>query len=461
MSLGSSSILRTINPSTGETLSEYFIESEEDVEKKLLLSSTQWRIWKKEKLSQRQKLLAMLAKVLKRNEEEYAKLMSLEMGKPITQSIAELRKCALLCEYYAENALQQLSPLSISTEAKKSYVSFEPLGNILGVMPWNFPFWQVFRFAVPTLLCGNTAMLKHASNVPGCAQAIEKIFLEAGFPEGVFQNLIIPAERVSSLIADSRVQGVSLTGSEKAGRAVASAAGLNLKKSLLELGGSDPYVVLKDCDLELAAESCVNSRLINSGQSCIAAKRFIVESPIYKEFLSLVVEKMNSKKIGDALSRETKIGPLARDDLRKTVHEQVEKSAQEGADLILGGKILDGPGAFYPCTVLAHVRKGMRVYEEECFGPVASVIKAKDQQEAIDIANDTSYGLGAAVFTKDLEKGERIAREELQAGSCFVNQFVKSDPRLPFGGIRNSGYGRELGLFGIREFANIKTISLA
>jgi succinate-semialdehyde dehydrogenase/glutarate-semialdehyde dehydrogenase len=384
--------------------------------------------------------------------------MTDEMGKPLKDALAEVEKCAWVCDYYAENTAKFLEDELVNTDATKSFVRYQALGLVLAVMPWNFPFWQVFRFAAPALMAGNGALLKHASNVPGCAAAIEEAFNECGVPKGLFTNLHIPSDRVGDLIRHPLVKAVTLTGSDAAGRSVAKIAGECLKKTVLELGGSDPYIVLEDADLELAAETCKNSRLINAGQSCISAKRMIVVSAVYDDFIKLFKEKMAAVTFGDPNDDSSGIGPMARADLRDELHAQVEKSIEKGAECILGGQVPDRVGAFYPPTILTNVKPGMPAYEAELFGPVAAVIQAKDEDEAIRIANDTGFGLGAAVFTQDVNKGERIAAEFLQAGSCFVNGPVKSDPRLPFGGIKESGYGRELSHFGIKEFVNIKTV---
>jgi succinate-semialdehyde dehydrogenase / glutarate-semialdehyde dehydrogenase len=364
----------------------------------------------------------------------------------------------LVCDYYADNALTALQPESIETDARKSYILFHPLGVILAIMPWNYPFWQVFRFAAPALMAGNAAVLKHACNVPGCSLAIEEIFKTAGFPENLFQNVLLAAERVDRLIAQPFIRAVTLTGSQFAGQAVAARAGELLKKTVLELGGSDPYIILEDADLEKTVESCVTSRLLNAGQSCIAAKRFVVVEAVRKRFTDILAAQMEQKKLGDPLDEDTEIGPQARLDLRDELHRQVMQSIERGARCLLGGRIPGGDGAFYPATVLDNVQKGMPAYEEETFGPVAAVITVKNEAEAIRTANDTAFGLGAAVFTADVDHDERIAADKLEAGNCFVNAFVKSDPRLPFGGIKQSGYGRELSHYGIKEFVNIKTV---
>jgi succinate-semialdehyde dehydrogenase/glutarate-semialdehyde dehydrogenase len=380
------------------------------------------------------------------------------MGKPINQSRAEVEKCAWVCSYYAENTERFLNDEMIRTDASKSFVTFRPLGVVLAVMPWNFPFWQVFRFAAPGLMAGNGGILKHASNVSGCALAIEDVFIKAGFPENIFRAILVPSSQMENVIKNEKVKAVTLTGSVPAGKSVARTAGSVLKKTVMELGGSDPYIILEDADLEFAADTCVTSRLINGGQSCIAAKRFIVVERVYDEFEKLFIENMKLKKMGNPFEEQIDLGPQASVKLRDELHDQVTKSIEMGAKLLIGGKIPEVKGAFYPPTILTEVKKGMPAYNEELFGPVAALIKANDENDAIRIANDTIFGLGAAVFTSDKIRGEKIAREKLNAGCCFVNDFVKSDPRLPFGGIKESGYGRELSKFGIREFVNIKTV---
>ncbi|WP_394804401.1 NAD-dependent succinate-semialdehyde dehydrogenase [Portibacter lacus] len=447
----------TINPATGHELNEYESFSDEKVSK--LISATQKRFseWKRTSFSHRAELMNKAAKVLEDNKEEYAEMMTQEMGKTYKSAIGEVEKCAWVCRYYAENAAEFLKSEEVETEASKSKICYRPLGVVLAVMPWNYPLWQVFRFAAPALMAGNVGLLKHASNVPGCALIIEDVFRQAGFPENTFTTLIISSSQVEKVLDHSAVKAATLTGSGPAGSAVASSAGSKIKKTVLELGGSDPYIVLEDADIEWAAEQCKTSRLLNTGQSCIGAKRFVVVDEVYDEFLEKFKEKMALASVGDPMD-DVDMGPMARIDLRDEVHDQVERSVKKGAKVILGGEIPNKPGAFYPATILTNVKPGNPAYEEEIFGPVATVIKAKDEEDAIRIANDTEFGLGACVFTKDLEKGERIAEEELNAGCCFVNQFVKSDPRLPFGGINASGYGRELSYYGIREFVNIKTV---
>jgi succinate-semialdehyde dehydrogenase / glutarate-semialdehyde dehydrogenase len=448
----------SINPSSGKLLKTYKADTLKQVEQKIAQTHHAWLSWKETSHDERSRLLKAMAEVLQSRKKEFAILMALEMGKPVNQGVAEIEKCASVCQYYADNAAIYLADQLIATEASKSYVSFQPIGVVLAVMPWNFPFWQVFRFLAPALAAGNCGVLKHASNVPGCALAIEEVVRQAGFPENVFQTLLIGSAMVEKIIENRLIQAVTITGSTGAGKQVAQKAGSLVKKTVLELGGSDAYVILEGADLENAAEICVNSRLINGGQSCIAAKRFIVVKSLEKEFTRLMVSKMKAKKMGDPLIADTDIGPQARPDLRNELHEQVKLSIKKGAKCVLGGTLPKGKSAYYPATVLTKVKPGMPAYDEELFGPVAAIITAKDEADAIRIANDSQFGLGAAVFTKDKGRGERIAATQLQAGSCFVNAMVKSDPRLPFGGIKQSGYGRELGLFGIHEFVNIKTV---
>ncbi len=447
-----------INPATGDEGKTYPDMVQEEVHSIVEACHTEWTRWRKTSFAERAEKMQKAGHLLRERTEELALLMAEEMGKPLAQGRAEAEKCAWVCDYYADNAEAFLASQLLETDASKSYVAFQPLGVVLAVMPWNFPFWQVFRFAAPALMAGNGGVLKHASNVPGCALAIEAIFRDAGFPSDIFRSLLIPSRMVKAVIEHPRVMAVTLTGSTPAGQAVASQAGAALKKTVLELGGSDPYLVLEDADLELAATTCANSRLINGGQSCIAAKRFIVVEAVRQRFESLFVGQMRVQKMGDPMEQGVQVGPQARMELRDELHEQVERSVKAGARLLLGGAIPDRPGAYYPPTVLTDVKKGMAVYDEETFGPVAAIIPVKDEAEAIAVANDSVFGLGAAVFTQDVARGEQIAREELEAGSCFVNALVKSDPRLPFGGIKTSGYGRELAEFGIREFVNIKTV---
>lgn len=451
-------MLTSINPATGETIATYEEHTSDEINSILELTGKEQNRWGRTSFDLRHELLMNAAEQLHKEKEKYARLMTLEMGKTIKSAIAEVEKCALVCEYYAEHAESFLQNEPVKTDASESYVAYRPLGVVLAVMPWNFPLWQVFRFAAPALMSGNGAILKHASNVTGSALDIEEIFREAGFPEHLFRTLKIGSKKVAGVIGHPVVKAVTLTGSGPAGRAVAEKAGSVLKKTVLELGGSDPYMILEDADLDETVETCVASRLINAGQSCIAAKRFIVVEPVLEEFTGRFIELMAVKKMGDPFNEENDLGPQARNDLRSELHEQVQKSILAGAICRLGGTIPEGKGAYYPPTVLTNVTPGMPAYEEELFGPAAAIISAKDENEAIQIANDNPFGLGAAVFTKDIERGKRIAEKEIEAGCCFVNQFVKSDPRLPFGGIRESGYGRELSFVGIREFVNIKTV---
>ncbi|MDP1993679.1 MAG: NAD-dependent succinate-semialdehyde dehydrogenase [Ignavibacteria bacterium] len=451
-------MIYSIDPTTEEPIAGYEEYSDEKILRIIEKSEKAFHQQKGTPLPQRIKLMLIVASILEKRKEEFSKLMTLEMGKPIIQSRAEIDKCIWLCKYYCENADHFLADEFIQTDARKSFISFQPLGIILAVMPWNFPFWQVFRFAVPNLLAGNACLLKHSSNVSGTALAIEQIFNDAGFGEHLFRTLLISSSKVKQVIEHPLVKAVTITGSTPAGKSVASIAGRVLKKSVLELGGSDPYIILEDADLLQAAKTCVTARLINGGQSCIAAKRFIIVEKVFERFQELFVEQMKLKKMGNPFDESNDIGPLARIDLRDELHGQVQQSLKQGAKILLGGFIPEGKGAFYPPTVLTDVDENNIAFTEEIFGPVAPLIKAENEDDAIRLANKTEFGLGAAVFTKDLVKGEHIAREKILAGACFVNSFVKSDPRLPFGGINQSGYGRELGLFGMREFVNIKTI---
>ena len=451
--------MQSIDPTTGVVIHTYAEHSAVEVQRMVQAAVAAQGKWRALGFAERAKPLRRTATILRRDKEQHAVLMAREMGKPLDQGRAEVEKCATCCDYFAEHAEGFLSPEKVLTEASKSYVLFQPLGVLLAIMPWNFPFWQVIRAVAPSLMAGNAVMLKHASNVSGCALAVRNIFREAELPEDLFSVALISSQRVAELIAHRGIAAVTLTGSTEAGKSVAAAAGAHLKKTVLELGGSDPYVVLEDADLDAAAEVCVSSRLINSGQSCIAAKRFIVARSVRSEFESRMVTKMRARKMGSPLEAGTQIGPMARADLRDSLHEQVERSIRSGAKLLLGGEIPAGTGAFYPATVLTNVRPGIAAFDEETFGPVAAIIEAADEAEAIALANRSVFGLGAAVFTRDVARGERVAAQ-LEAGCCFVNDFVRSDPRLPFGGIKESGYGRELATVGIREFVNIKTVSV-
>jgi len=448
----------SVNPADLKVLSTYQPMTSSDVNKVIDSTAKAFESWKETTFNHRAKLMRNAADVLRKKRDEHSKLMTLEMGKPIAQSKAEVEKCAWVCEYYSDNAEKFLIDKIIGTDASKSFVSFQPLGVVLAVMPWNFPFWQVFRFAAPTLMAGNAGILKHASNVSGCALAIEEVFREAGFPENLFRTILFPSSQMKEVIKNENIKAVTLTGSVPAGKAVAETAGSLLKKTVMELGGSDPYLILEDADLESAADTCITARLINGGQSCIAAKRFIIVEKIYNQFEKLFLDKMKLKKMGDPFDDSVDIGPQASVFLRDELHHQVERSVKLGAKLLLGGEIPASEGAWYPPTILTNIKKGMPAYDEELFGPVAALIKVKDEEEAIKVANDSIFGLGAAVFTKDVERGEKIAKEKIHAGCCFVNAFVKSDPRLPFGGVKESGYGRELSSIGIQEFVNIKTV---
>mgnify|MGYP000389188226 CR=1 FL=1 len=452
---------KTINPSNNTVIKEYEEYSIEKIQVILERSNKIYCEWKNTSFDYRAKLMKSAGEILRNRKEEFGRLMATEMGKPLAQGIAEAEKCAWVCDYYAENAERHLSDIDIKTEMRKSYVSFQPIGTILAIMPWNFPFWQVFRFAAPALMAGNAGVLKHSRNTMGCGVKIEEIFLEAGFPEGLFTNLVIGSDPVESIIKNPLISAVTLTGSTPVGSIVAGLAGKYIKKTVMELGGSDPYVILEDAELAKTAETCVVGRMINSGQSCIAAKRFIVVENILDEFEQLVVHYAKQYKFGDPMQPDVNIGPMARKDLQLELHNQVVQSIVKGCKCLLGGYLPETDGYYYPPTVLSDVRKGTAAYDEETFGPVATIIPAKDEKEAIAIANDTIFGLGAAVFTRDIEKGEHIAKYDLQAGCCFVNAFVKSDPRLPFGGIKQSGYGRELSEFGIKEFMNIKTVCIS
>lgn len=450
----------SINPATGEKEKEFNTHSDQFITDNINTGYSVFNEWRGSTFAERSRLFRNLANVLRETKEESARIMVKEMGKTITQAIAEAEKCAWVADYYAEKGEEFLTDFPIETEAQKSYVSFQPLGIILGIMPWNFPFWQVFRFAVPTIMAGNTAILKHASNVPESAVMIEEIFRKAGFPENVFKTMLISSKQIPLVMSNPYVQGVSLTGSTPAGKNVASLAGNYMKKAVLELGGSDPYIVLEDADIEMATESSVTARLINNGQSCIAAKRFIVHKSIRNQFEEAFVEKVKQKKMGDPMEETNDLGPIARDDLRDELHDQVTRSINGGAKVLAGGDLPSSKGFFYPVTVLSDVKPGMAAWDEETFGPVAPITYFETDEEAARLANDNPFGLGAAVFSEDIERAEKLARNEIHAGSVFINDFVKSDPRLPFGGIKESGFGRELSMFGIREFTNIKTIRI-
>ncbi len=448
---------QSINPATEEIEATFDEHTSDQVERALADAFESFKRWRTTSLEERASLMGRAANYLRANKSRLAELMTAEMGKPIRQSVAEIEKCAWCCDFYAENAAVFLADTSVASSAAESYVAFDPIGPVLAVMPWNFPFWQVFRFAAPGLMAGNTAVLKHAANVPRCALAIEEVFREAGFPHGTFQSLLLPSERVAGVIEDERIAAVTLTGSEYAGSKVAETAGRALKKTVLELGGSDPFIVFADADLEAAVGTAVNARYQNAGQSCIAAKRFIVCNDVVEEFTERFVEAVRGLRVAPPSDPGTDIGPLARDDLRVSLEQQVEQSLGAGAGLAIGGQRAEGRGYYYAPTVVTGVTPGMPLFDEETFGPVAAVVPARDTEDAIALANRSRYGLGSALWTEDVESARRWARQ-IEAGSVFINGMVASDPRLPFGGIKRSGYGRELGEYGIREFVNVKTV---
>jgi len=450
-------MITAINPATGEQIAAFEPHDDAYVDAALTAAVNAQKSWRKVPVEKRVELLVSMARVLRAGKAKYAAMITQEMGKPIVESEAEIEKCAYNCDFYAEHAVAYLADEPVPSNASESIVAFDPLGVVLAIMPWNYPFWQFFRFAAPAFAAGNGAILKHASNVPQCALAIEEIVKEAGCPEGLFATLLIDSAKVPALIADGRIAAVTLTGSTEVGMTVASQAGKALKKQVLELGGSDPFIVLADADLEEAAAVAVKARYLNVGQSCINAKRFIVEESVADRFLELFCAGVAKLRVGDPRERDVTIGPMARENLRAALHAQVEKTIAAGAVLRAGGKPLDGPGFFYPPTVLDHVRPDMVAFEEETFGPVAAIARVKDQDEAIRLANQTEFGLGSAIWTRNVDRARKLARQ-IDAGSVFINGMVASDPRYPFGGIRHSGYGRELGVFGIREFVNIKTV---
>jgi succinate-semialdehyde dehydrogenase / glutarate-semialdehyde dehydrogenase len=449
--------IATINPATGKTIRTFESFSAARVSECLDRAATAYRAHRNTPFSERAQRMRKAASILDADCRELGRLMTLEMGKPIGSAIAEAEKCATACRYYAENAERFLADQPVKIEGGKSWVTFQPIGVVLAIMPWNFPFWQVFRFAAPALMAGNAGVLKHASNVPQCALAIEDVFRRAGFADGVFQTLLIGSDLVEGIVADKRVAAVTLTGSEGAGRSVASAAGKNLKKSVMELGGSDPFVVMPSADLEQAVSTAVTARMINNGQSCIAAKRFIIHDKIYDEFLKRFVAGVSAIRVGDPMEEKTQLGPLATEAIRDGLDNQVKESVAAGARLATGGKKLEGDGFFYAPTVLTDIPPNAPAAQDELFGPVASVFKAKDLADAIRIANGTSFGLGASAWTRDSSEQDRFIAE-IESGLLFINGMVASDARLPFGGVKNSGFGRELGEFGIREFVNIKSV---
>jgi succinate-semialdehyde dehydrogenase/glutarate-semialdehyde dehydrogenase len=452
--------IQTVNPATGELIKTYQEMSETEVTNIIDTTDKAYLFWREMDIAKRALPMRKLAEMLEDKKASLAAIITEEMGKPITYAIKEIEKCAWVCNFYALHAEEYLKPRIIETQMHKSYVTYLPLGIIFAIMPWNYPFWQVFRFAAPTIMAGNAALLKHAPICTGSGLAIEKLFIEAGFPENLFRTVILSNEGAEKVIAHRKIAGVTLTGSVLAGKTVGKEAATHLKKIVLELGGSDPYIILEDADLNAAAEAVVTSRLNNSGQVCIAAKRIIAVDKIREELISLVLEKTKQYTMGDPMDENTQLGPMARDDLRSEVNKQVKESIAQGAKLLLGGEIPSRKGFYYPPTVLTQIQKDMPAYREEIFGPVIAFIPAKDEKEAIHIANDTPFGLAAAIFTRDIQRGESIARDKIQAGSVAVNTYVSSDPRLPFGGIKSSGIGRELSVEGIRAFTNVKTISI-
>jgi succinate-semialdehyde dehydrogenase/glutarate-semialdehyde dehydrogenase len=452
--------IASLNPATGESLKKFSAHSADEIEHRLQQADAAFRHHRHRSFEERAQLMTAAAFILDSEKQRFAEIITSEMGKILRDARAEVEKCSRVCRFYAQNSERFLEEQMLQTQAARSFVRYEPLGTILAIMPWNFPFWQVFRFAAPALMAGNVGLLKHAANVPQCALALEDIFRRAGFEEGSFLALLIESKDVEKLLGDPRIKAVTLTGSDRAGSAVAAVAGRELKKAVLELGGNDPFIVMPSSDLDAAIETGVKARAINAGQSCIAAKRFLVAGAIYEKFLDRFVDRFQSLKVGDPLDETTDIGPLATEAIRDGVHSQVQKSIAAGAKLLTGGNKMHGPGYFYEPTVLANVPKGSPAYTEEVFGPVASVFRVRDIDEAVDLANDSVFGLGASVWTNDAQE-QKIFAAELQVGMVFFNAMVASDPRLPFGGVKRSGYGRELGRPGIREFMNAKTIWVA
>jgi succinate-semialdehyde dehydrogenase/glutarate-semialdehyde dehydrogenase len=451
--------MQSINPLTNEVIREFEEHTDAQIEEVLQKADATYYQWRKTSFEERSPLMHAAADVLRNNKAKYAQTMTDEMGKTRKEAMAEVEKCALCCDYYAENAAQFLADEPLKIDQGEAYIAYDPIGAVLAVMPWNFPFWQVIRFAAPNLMAGNVGLLKHASNVPQCALALQEVFREAGFPEGCFQSLLISSKKVDGILGDRRIRAATLTGSEVAGSKVAAKAGQELKKTVLELGGSDPFIVLADADLEKAAATAVKARMINCGQSCIAAKRFIVLEEVYEQFMDIFVKTMSDLKQGDPNEEGVDYGPMAREDLADQLLEQTRKSIDKGAELLLGGDRPDKQGAFFNATILGNVKSGMPAYDEELFGPVASVFKVKDEEEAILIANDSPYGLGGCVWTQDIEKGKRMVRQ-VESGAVYINKMTASHPALPFGGVKLSGYGRELSHLGIREFVNQKTVWL-
>ncbi len=449
--------IQTINPATGCVEKTVKNDSNKQIEQKLNQAVTTFKKWSKTSFEERRAHFEKLVAHIEKNKEKYAKLNTIEMGKPIKQSIGELEKCAKGCEFYMKHAEQILAPQHIKTEMKASYLRHDPLGVILAVMPWNFPFWQAIRAAAPAIMAGNTFVLKHASNVPQCAQSLQDMFEESGFPKGVFTTIFVSGSDMEKIIADDRIEAVTVTGSEEAGRRIASIAGSHLKKTVLELGGSDPFIVLEDADMKLAVENAVLSRVRNTGQSCTAAKRFIVHKKVAKEFTQQLADAFQKLKIGDPLDPSVEVGPIAREDLLELLDHQVQKTVEAGAKLVTGGNTIEREGFYYEPTIVTGVRKGMAAFDEELFGPVAAIIEAKNDDEAVAIANDSHLGLGASIWSEDREHAQELAAR-IEAGTVFINKMVTSDPRIPTGGIKKSGYGRELGEHGIKEFVNIKSV---
>jgi succinate-semialdehyde dehydrogenase / glutarate-semialdehyde dehydrogenase len=449
--------IASVNPATEEVIQEFVPLCADELDQKLHLASETFRIYRKTTFADRRKLMCRAAEVLERDKQSLGRMITVEVGKTLSSAIAEVQKCAVGCRYYAEHAEEHLADEVIDTEASRSFIRFLPLGPVLAVMPWNFPFWQVFRFAAPALMAGNVGLLKHSSNVPQCALAIQNVFAAAGFPEGAFQSLLIESNQVEPLLRDKRVAAATLTGSEPAGRSVASIAGSEIKPTVLELGGSDPFIVMRSADIHAAIETAVKARIVNNGQSCIAAKRFIVESSIYDKFEKAFVDAMKHLRVGDPLDSSTDVGPLATARIRDDLDDQVRRAVDAGGRILTGGHKLNGKGFYYAPTVLARVPRGCDVFYEEVFGPVAMLFPVEDATEAIDLANDSGFGLGSSVWSQDDAETERFI-DEIEAGQTFVNGMVASDPRLPFGGVKRSGYGRELSSFGIREFVNAKTV---
>ena len=447
----------SVNPTDGRELARYELHDDAYVDAALTAAANAQKQWRKLPVEERVLLLSGMAKALRAGKSKYAEMVTREMGKPIAESEGEIEKCAYNCDFYAEHAAKYLADEPVPSNASESIVAFDPLGVVLAIMPWNYPFWQFFRFAAPAFAAGNGAILKHANNVPECALAIQEIMKDAGCPDGLFATLLIEPSKVAGIIADDRIAAVTLTGSTEVGAIVASQAGKALKKQVLELGGSDPFIVLADADLEEAAKIAVKARYINVGQSCVNAKRFIVEESVADRFVELFVEGVSKLKIGDPMERDTNIGPMARANLMSGLHSQVERTVAAGATLKVGGKPIEGDGFYYPPTVLDNVKPEMVAFCEETFGPVAAIIRVKDADEAIRLANQTEFGLGSSLWTKDQIRARKLARD-IEAGAVFINGMVASDPRYPFGGIKRSGYGRELGVYGIREFVNIKTV---